>query len=72
MKAQGLFVLARRWASPWCSRCSAAHAGFRKMLLEEYLFEPMVDPSLTDIGARFFGSLFSFSAGGAIGIFAPP
>ena len=72
VKAQGLFVLGAALGFAVVFKVLGPHTlGSGKMLLEEYLFEPMVDPSLTDIGARFFGSLFSFSAGGAGGIFAP-
>ncbi|MBL7963896.1 MAG: chloride channel protein [Flavobacteriales bacterium] len=45
--------------------------GSGKHLLEHYLFEPQVNPSWKDIPARILGSLFSASAGGAGGIFAP-
>ncbi len=45
--------------------------GSGKHTLETYLFDPVIDPTFGSIGARFFGSLFSFSAGGAGGIFAP-
>lgn len=49
-----------------------AHAvGSGKALLEEYLFAEKVDPGIKDVGARILGPLFSFSAGGAGGIFAP-
>lgn len=42
-----------------------------KLLLEEYLFAPEVDPSAKDVAARLLGPLFTSSAGGAGGIFAP-
>jgi H+/Cl- antiporter ClcA len=45
--------------------------GSGHLLLEEYLFAPQVDATAGNVGARFFGSMFSFSAGGAGGIFAP-
>lgn len=45
--------------------------GSGKALLEEYLFADKVDPGIQDVGARLLGPLFSFSAGGAGGIFAP-
>jgi len=45
--------------------------GSGHLLLEEYLFAPQVDATASNVGARFFGSMFSFSAGGAGGIFAP-
>ncbi|MBK6626269.1 MAG: chloride channel protein [Flavobacteriales bacterium] len=45
--------------------------GSGKHLLESYLFDATVDPGWRDIAARILGPLFSFSAGGAGGIFAP-
>jgi H+/Cl- antiporter ClcA len=45
--------------------------GSGKALLEEYLFAEQVDPDAKNVGARILGPLFSFSAGGAGGIFAP-
>ncbi|MBK9077032.1 MAG: chloride channel protein [Flavobacteriales bacterium] len=45
--------------------------GSGKHLLQNYLFDAQVDPSWRDIVARILGPLFSFSAGGAGGIFAP-
>jgi H+/Cl- antiporter ClcA len=45
--------------------------GSGKALLEEYLFSPEVKPEAAHVGARILGPLFSFSAGGAGGIFAP-
>jgi H+/Cl- antiporter ClcA len=45
--------------------------GSGHLLLEEYLFAPEVDATASNVGARVFGSMFSFSAGGAGGIFAP-
>ncbi len=45
--------------------------GSGKLVLREYLFEPSVDPSWKHIAARILAPLFSFSAGGAGGIFAP-
>ena len=42
-----------------------------KLLLEEYLFAPEVDPAAKDVAARLLGPLFTSSAGGAGGIFAP-
>lgn len=45
--------------------------GSGKHLLEQYLFDAQVEPTWKDIVARTFGPLFSFSAGGAGGIFAP-
>nr|AIA12422.1 Voltage gated chloride channel [uncultured bacterium] len=42
-----------------------------KVLLEEYLFAPQVDPTSKDVAARLLGPLFTSSAGGAGGIFAP-
>lgn len=45
--------------------------GSGKALLEEYLFAEQVTPGAKNVGARILGPLFSFSAGGAGGIFAP-
>lgn len=45
--------------------------GSGKALLEEYLFADQVNPDAKNVGARLLGPLFSFSAGGAGGIFAP-
>lgn len=45
--------------------------GSGKALLEEYLFADQVNPDAKNVGARILGPLFSFSAGGAGGIFAP-
>lgn len=45
--------------------------GSGKALLEEYLFAEQVSPGAKNVGARLLGPLFSFSAGGAGGIFAP-
>lgn len=45
--------------------------GSGKALLEEYLFADQVDSDAKNVGARLLGPLFSFSAGGAGGIFAP-
>ncbi len=45
--------------------------GSGKHLLEEYLFADQVTPDMKNVGARILGPLFSFSAGGAGGIFAP-
>jgi len=45
--------------------------GSGKALLEEYLFAEQVTPGAQNVGARILGPLFSFSAGGAGGIFAP-
>ncbi|MBX2977973.1 MAG: chloride channel protein [Flavobacteriales bacterium] len=45
--------------------------GSGKALLEEYLFADQVAPDAKNVGARLLGPLFSFSAGGAGGIFAP-
>ncbi|MEO8588746.1 MAG: chloride channel protein [Flavobacteriales bacterium] len=42
-----------------------------KVLLEEYLFAPKVDPTTKDVAARLLGPLFTSSAGGAGGIFGP-
>jgi len=49
-----------------------AHAvGSGKALLEEYLFAAEVDPAGKDVAARLLGPLFTSSAGGVGGIFAP-
>lgn len=45
--------------------------GSGKALLEEYLFADRVSADASNVGARILGPLFSFSAGGAGGIFAP-
>jgi H+/Cl- antiporter ClcA len=45
--------------------------GSGHLLLEEYLFAEEVSSSAQNVGARILGPLFSFSAGGAGGIFAP-
>lgn len=45
--------------------------GSGKLVLRQYLFDREVDPSWREIMARILGPLFSFSAGGAGGIFAP-
>lgn len=45
--------------------------GSGKALLEEYLFADQVASNAKNVGARLLGPLFSFSAGGAGGIFAP-
>lgn len=45
--------------------------GSGKALLEEYLFAENINPGFKDVGARLLGPLFSISAGGAGGIFAP-
>ncbi|MEZ4738931.1 MAG: chloride channel protein [Flavobacteriales bacterium] len=69
---QGIFVLACGFLFALCvTFLGPSSLGSGKHTLETYLFDPQIDPSLSHIGARFFGSLFSFSAGGAGGIFAP-
>ncbi len=45
--------------------------GSGRLVLREYLFDSNVDPSWKHIAARILAPLFSFSAGGAGGIFAP-
>ena len=45
--------------------------GSGHLLLEEYLFAEEVNSTGQNVGARLLGPLFSFSAGGAGGIFAP-
>jgi H+/Cl- antiporter ClcA len=45
--------------------------GSGNALLEEYLFAAEVDGTAGNVGARILGPMFSFSAGGAGGIFAP-
>lgn len=45
--------------------------GSGNTLLENYLFADEVNASASNVGARILGPLFSFSAGGAGGIFAP-
>jgi H+/Cl- antiporter ClcA len=45
--------------------------GSGNALLQSYLFANEVDASAANMGARLMGPLFSFSAGGAGGIFAP-
>jgi H+/Cl- antiporter ClcA len=52
-------------------RFGAHSLGSGHLLLEEYLFANEVDPTLKNVGARILGPLFSMSAGGAGGIFAP-
>ncbi len=70
--AQGIFVLTCGIAFACCvAFLGPTSLGSGKHTLETYLFDPVVHPSVRDIAARFFGSLFSFSAGGAGGIFAP-
>jgi H+/Cl- antiporter ClcA len=69
---QGLFVTACGLLFALCVTVLGPSAlGSGKHTLETYLFDPTIDPSFGHIGARFLGSLFSFSAGGAGGIFAP-
>lgn len=45
--------------------------GSGKHLLQDYLFSERPDATAENIAARFLGPLFTFSAGGAGGIFAP-
>lgn len=45
--------------------------GSGKHLLQDYLFSEAPDANGRNIAARFLGPLFTFSAGGAGGIFAP-
>jgi len=73
----------RSWAQALFAICCAlvfaliyyrlgAHViGSGKVILEEYLFAPNVDPRASDVAARLLGPLFTSSAGGAAGIFAP-
>ncbi len=70
--AQGGFVFACAMAFATCTwYFGPAALGSGKSIMEAYLFDPVIDPGVKEIGARIFGSLFSFSAGGAGGIFAP-
>jgi H+/Cl- antiporter ClcA len=70
--ANGLFALA-------CSLLFAAVVyfignsalGSGHLLLEDHLFGDQPDTGAHNVAARVLGSLFSFSAGGAGGIFAP-
>jgi H+/Cl- antiporter ClcA len=58
------FALMVHWLGP-------VTLGSGKHLLQSYLFDPVVDASPKNIIARIVGPLFTFSAGGAGGIFAP-
>lgn len=66
----------------WALGCAVAFAslaywlgptslGSGRILLQSYLFDDVVDANATHIAARILGPLFTFSAGGAGGIFAP-
>ncbi len=50
---------------------SGAALGSGHHLLQDYLFSDEPDATASNVVGRVFGSLFSFSAGGAGGIFAP-
>ncbi|HRH39989.1 MAG TPA: chloride channel protein, partial [Flavobacteriales bacterium] len=49
----------------------ASALGSGHHLLQDHLFSENVDPSWRTVTGRLFGPLFSFSSGGAGGIFAP-
>ncbi len=69
---QLLFALGCAFAFAFTVKIIGSYSlGSGKHLLQSYLFDPIVDPSWRDILARVLGPLFSFSAGGAGGIFAP-
>lgn len=74
----------RSWSTQaiWCLACAALFIACYKLLgegvlgsgrtmLRSYLFDAQVDPSWRDIAARLCAPIFSFSAGGAGGIFGP-
>ncbi len=70
--AQALFAVGCALAFACTVKLTGTIAlGSGKHLLESYLFDAAVDPGWRDIAARTLGPLFSFSAGGAGGIFAP-
>lgn len=72
MPAQALFALTCAMLFALTFWILGPHAvGSGKALLEEYLFAEQVEPSARNVGARILGPMFSFSAGGAGGIFAP-
>jgi len=69
---QALFAVGCAFAFAITVKFAGSFAlGSGKHLLESYLFDARVDPGWRDIVARTLGPLFSFSAGGAGGIFAP-
>lgn len=69
---QALFVLVCAFLFAGCFHFLGGHSlGSGNALLREYLFSHTVEPDLANMGARLLAPLFSFSAGGAGGIFAP-
>ena len=71
-REQILFVVVCAFLFAGCFHFLGAHSlGSGNALLQEYLFAAEMDPAARDIGARILAPLFSISAGGAGGIFAP-
>lgn len=69
---QALFAIVCAVLFAACFHFLGGHSlGSGNSLLREYLFGEEVNPSLKNIGARLLAPLFTISAGGAGGIFAP-
>ncbi len=69
---QALFVVVCAFLFAGCFHFLGGHSlGSGNVLLQEYLFAEEVDATLSNVGARLLAPLFSISAGGAGGIFAP-
>ncbi|MDQ3099795.1 MAG: chloride channel protein [Bacteroidota bacterium] len=71
-KEQALFVIVCAFLFAGCFHFLGGHSlGSGNALLREYLFAEEMSPSFKNVGARLLAPLFSISAGGAGGIFAP-